>query len=103
MSEERPQITLLQQREIEARIVAPLIRAVRVELGDEKTLELLRGVIRELARESGTALARQVGEASLLAFPRCLDRWKEGGALEIELLEQSPEQLSFNVTRCRYA
>jgi hypothetical protein len=29
--------------------------------------------------------------------------WREGGALEIEMLEQSAERLSFNVTRCRYA
>ncbi len=26
-----------------------------------------------------------------------------GGALEIDIREQTPERLSFNVTRCRYA
>jgi predicted ArsR family transcriptional regulator len=98
-----PGLTLLQRREIEARIVGPLIRAVREELGEEKTLALVRRVIAQLAREAGAELARQVGEASLTAFASCLDRWKEGGALEIEVLEQSPERLSFNVTRCRYA
>jgi hypothetical protein len=48
-------------------------------------------------------MARAVGEASLSAFARCLDRWTEGGALELDILEQTPERLSFNVTRCRYA
>ncbi|MBV8078700.1 MAG: L-2-amino-thiazoline-4-carboxylic acid hydrolase, partial [Planctomycetaceae bacterium] len=43
------------------------------------------------------------GEATLDAFARGLERWREGGALEIDILEQSPERLSFNVTRCRYA
>jgi hypothetical protein len=37
------------------------------------------------------------------AFAKTLGRWQENGALEIEILEQSPERLSFNVTRCRYA
>src|SRR5262249_34899875 len=43
------------------------------------------------------------GEATLETFAQSLDRWREGGALEIELLEQSPRRLAFNVVRCRYA
>jgi hypothetical protein len=96
-------LTLLQQREVEARIVGPLVRAVMAELGPERTLRLVRGVIADLARQGGAELARQLGEDSLGAFARGLDRWKEGGALEIDVLEQTPERLSFNVTRCRYA
>jgi hypothetical protein len=100
---DRPHLPLLQQREIEAKIVGPLIQAVRAELGEEKTLALLRGVIADLARQSGAELARQLGDVTLTAFASALDRWSEDGALEIELLEQSPERLAFNVTRCRYA
>jgi len=103
MSPEPPKLNLLQQREVEARIVGPLIRAVREELGEEKALALVRRVISELARQSGSELARCFGEATLDAFARGLERWREGGALEIDILEQSPERLSFNVTRCRYA
>jgi hypothetical protein len=100
---EEPPVTLLEQREIEARIVGPLIRAFITELGVEKTLSIVRSVITELARESGDALAKSLGEASLLAFASSLDRWRAGGALEIDLLEQAEDRLSFNVTRCRYA
>jgi len=103
MATERPQLSLLEQREIEARIVGPLIAAVRAELGEEKTRALVRRVIADLARQSGAELAQRLGEASLPAFARCLDRWSEAGALEIEVLEQSADRLSFNVTRCRYA
>jgi len=103
MSTEGPGLSLLQRREIEARIVGPLLRAVAGELGREKTLELARGVISELARQGGADLARRFGEATLETFARGLDLWREGGALEIEMLEQSAERLSFNVTRCRYA
>ena len=103
MATEGPQLSLLQRREIEARIVGPLLRAVAAELGHEKTLALARGVISDLAREAGADLARRFGEATLETFARSLDLWREGGALEIEMLEQSAERLSFNVTRCRYA
>jgi hypothetical protein len=103
MAAERPKLTLLEQREIEARIVGPLIAAVRAELGAEKTLALVRQVIADLARQSGAELAQRLGAASLPAFASCLDRWSEAGALEIDVLEQSAGRLSFNVTRCRYA
>src|SRR3954454_17041656 len=96
-------LPLLQRREIEARVVAPLVRAVMAELGEEKTLKLLRDVIEGLAREAGAAMAREFGEATLPAFARGLDRWKEGGALEMEMLAETPDRLEFNVTRCRYA
>ncbi len=36
MSSASLQLSLLQQREIEARIVGPIIQAVRAELGEEK-------------------------------------------------------------------
>jgi L-2-amino-thiazoline-4-carboxylic acid hydrolase-like protein len=79
------------------------VRAFAAELGEERTLAILRQVIAELARQGGAELARSLGEESLVAFSRTLDRWRENGALEIEVIEQSPESLSFNVVRCRYA
>jgi hypothetical protein len=94
---------LLQQRQIEAKIVGPLVRAFSAELGQERTLAILRQVITDLAHQSGAELARTLGEQSLEAFSRTLTKWQEGGALEIELIEQSAEHLSFNVVRCRYA
>lgn len=96
-------LTLLERREIEARIVGPLIRAVQDELGPERTLALVRRVVSELARESGAELARAFGEASLGAFARCVERWSEGGALEIAVRERSEDRLEFDVTRCRFA
>jgi hypothetical protein len=103
MSADRPRVLLLQQREIEARVIGPFIRAVSRELGAEKTLAVLRTVISELAREAGAELARSLGESTLEAFASGIDRWREGGALELEIVEQTGDRLSFNVTRCRYA
>jgi len=103
MDVSKTKLPLIEQREIEARIVGPLIRAFAAELGEERTLAIVRALIRQLARQSGGELARLLGEQTMEAFARGLDRWRENGALEIEILEQSPTQLSFNVTRCRYA
>ena len=72
-------------------------------MGRDAALEVVRRVITELARDGGSDLAARLGDASLSTFAQALDLWREGGALEIDLLEQTPERLSFNVTRCRYA
>lgn len=98
-----PRLTLLQRREIEARIVGPLLRAMEAEFGRDRTLSVVRGVITELAHQGGAEMARELADHSLTAFASCLSKWKAGGALELEILEQSPRALSFNVTRCRYA
>jgi hypothetical protein len=98
-----PHLTLLQRREIEAKIVGPLIRGFIEKFGRDAALEVVREVITNLARQGGADLATRLGDASLETFSQSLALWREGGALEIDLLEQSPERLSFNVTRCRYA
>jgi hypothetical protein len=103
MADQPPGLPLLQQREIEARIVGPLIRAFAAEVGEERAIGILRGVITGLARQGGAELARSLGEHGLEAFARSLDRWRENDALELDMLEQSAERLSFNVVRCRYA
>jgi hypothetical protein len=40
---------------------------------------------------------------SLRAFITLFERWKMGGALEVEVLHEADDQFDFNVTRCRYA
>jgi hypothetical protein len=98
-----PPLTLLQRREIEARIVGPLVRGFIDVMGRDAALEVVRRVISDLAREGGAELAARLGDASLASFAQALESWREAGALEIDVLEQTPERLSFNVTRCRYA
>jgi hypothetical protein len=98
-----PHLSLLHRRDIEAKIVGPLILGFIEAMGREAALEVVGRVIVGLAREGGADLATRLGDDSLEAFAGALDLWREGGALEIDLLEQGPERLSFNVTRCRYA
>lgn len=103
MASDGAKLTLLEQREIEARIVGPLVRAFAEEIGSERALAVVTRVIEGLARDSGAELAHRLGEASLDAFALGIDRWQEGGALEIEVREHTPDTLAFDVVRCRYA
>jgi len=96
-------LTLLERREIEARIVGPLVRAFVARFGEVEALEVVQGVIGDLARDAGAALAVEAGDRGLPTFGRSLDRWKAGGALELTVLEGDDHALSFDVTRCRYA
>lgn len=94
---------VINRREIEARILAPLIKTLGEEFGRERVLEVARRVVIEIARQQGAALADQSGGSGLKQFAGTLDNWKKGDALEIELLEQSQARFAFNVRRCRYA
>jgi hypothetical protein len=96
-------IPLLQQREIEANVIAPLVRAFAAEVGEARAREVLAGVVRELARQAGCAAAAALGGNDLSHLRRAVDRWKAGGALELDVLRDDAEAFEFNVTRCRYA
>lgn len=96
-------IGVLKRREIEARIVAPLLDALGREFGRERVLEIARQVVVDLARQQGALLAQGGGGDGLLQFAASWDAWKMDDALQLEVLESSETQYSFNVTRCRYA
>jgi hypothetical protein len=97
------EIGVLKRREIEARIVAPLLRALGQEFGRERVMEIAREVISRVAREQGSELTQIAGGSSLAHFAESRGAWRKGDALETEELEQTEERLDFNVTRCRYA
>lgn len=94
---------VLNRREVEARIVAPLVEALAAEFGRERVLGVVRRTILAIARRQGQELAHRLPEPSLTGFGAALEAWKQDGALEMDVLEQSAERLAFNVTRCRYA
>lgn len=96
-------LAMIDQREIEAGIAGPLIRAFAAEFGTEATLAIVERVVTEAAHASGRRWAELTGGTDLERFARILDRWQENDALEITILRSDAEALEFNVTRCRYA
>lgn len=96
-------VGVLVRREIEARILAPIIEALGAEFGRDRVIEILRRAIVEVAREQGRQLAARMGGDSLTRFAEALDDWKQGDAYRMTVHEQTDERLGFDVTRCRYA
>jgi len=96
-------ISLLGRREIEARLIAPLLEAFGGEFGRDITIEIARRTIIQMAEEQGQQLAVQSGARGLQEFAGILESWTQDGALEMEVIESNTERLAFNVNRCRYA
>ena len=96
-------IGVLRRRTIEARILAPVIQAMAAEFGTERVHGILRDVIVNIAKTQGAAMAARCDGNSPADLAGTLDQWRADGALEMDVLEQNEERLSYNVTRCRYA
>ncbi|MGO9116540.1 MAG: L-2-amino-thiazoline-4-carboxylic acid hydrolase [Desulfomonilaceae bacterium] len=103
MGADLSQIDILTRREIEARIIGPLITAFTDEIGQDRTLAIVRTVIESLALESGVQLAKRMGGNSIACFVKGFSAFRQGGAYEMEELELSETRYEFNITRCRYA
>lgn len=96
-------IGVLTRREVEARILIPVIDELAQWFGHEKVLAVVQDTIVKIAREQGRDLSKMMGNNSLQHFSETLNYWTRDNALEIEVIEESDAVLSFNVTRCRYA
>ena len=96
-------IGVLTRREVEARILAPVIDAFSSKFGRDEVLEIVRETIIQIAADQGAELAEHMGGNTLEHFADSLRYWTKENALEIEIIEQTEAAYIFNVTRCRYA
>jgi hypothetical protein len=96
-------IGVLTRREVEARILAPVVNALGGEFGHDQVLEIVHGIITRIAADQGAELAQHMGGNSLGHFVDSLQYWTKDKALEIEVIERTDSSFVFNVTRCRYA
>jgi hypothetical protein len=96
-------IGVLNRREVEARILSPMIDALGDRFGREEVLDIIRDTIVKIAKQQGEELAQTMGGCGSGEFLASLEYWKKDGALEIDVLNDQDGQLDFNVTRCRYA
>jgi len=96
-------VGLLNRREIEARVLAPLLIALGEEFDRERVWEITRKVIQKIAHEQGAELANSVEANDLEHFAVAQESWKKDNAIQTEVLELTNKKFSFNVFRCRYA
>ena len=96
-------IGVLTRREVEARLLIPLIEALSARFGQPAVLETIRQTIVDIARQQGQQLAESCPANDLLHFAHALEAWKKGDAMDIQVLEQTEQRFTFDVRRCRYA
>ncbi len=96
-------VGVLNRREIEARILAPVIDALVQRFGRNEVVAIVRDVVAGIARDQGRAMAASRGDASLGSFAQTLGPWTRNDALRLRVIDESPARFAFDVTRCRYA
>jgi len=101
--EELNEIGVLKRREIEARLLAPIVDELGTRFGRQAVLEAVRSVVTGIARRQGRELAVRLGGNDLEAYGGSLEPWTRNDALQLHVLDQNKTALNFDVTRCRYA
>lgn len=96
-------VGVLTRREIEARILAPVVAALGERFGRGEVVAIVREVVAGIARAQGQAMAASRGDVSLESFAQTLGPWTKDDALRLRVLDASPARFAFDVTRCRYA
>jgi hypothetical protein len=104
MKNNKFKITHLKCREIQAPIVAALIKGFGEEMGHDKASEIARKVIGEDAILSGKRLAERYSGNSMAELWKIVkEEWAQDGAMEISKIKATEKHLYFDVTYCGYA
>ena len=97
-------LSMLEKRKIEAEILKEVYLTLKESHGEEVAKRTISESVRRSAIEQAKAFAEAApGGPSLKAFQDVMPLWTKGGALEIEVKEQTDTSFTFNVVKCRYA
>ena len=97
-------LSMLDKRKIEAEILKEVYETLKASHGEAVAKKTIAETVRRSAIEQARAFAAAApGGPSLKAFQDVMPLWTKGGALEIEVKEQTDTTFTFNVVRCRYA
>jgi len=98
------ELPMLERRRIEAQILGHVHETLKSSHGVEVAQQTVADAVKASSIEQANAMAAAVnGNTSMQTFIDRQSQWTVGGALEIEVLEQSDEAYRFDVKRCRYS
>lgn len=97
MAADLSKVSILTRREIEARILVPVIHAFIGEYGRGEPTRFVDSVIQDLAKEGGVQLSKMVGGNTLTHFAQGLSLWTREDALRMDVVELSLKRFAFNV------
>jgi L-2-amino-thiazoline-4-carboxylic acid hydrolase len=97
-------LPVIEQAKIQAQVLVPLVKALQVELGEQRANDLVRRALGDIYRRYGeefwrTRSEKNVGKVMASAFAT----FARGDALDYQVREQSQDVLAIDVTGCRYA
>jgi hypothetical protein len=97
-------MAMLERRRIEAAMLKHVYDTLKASHGIEVAQRTIAEAVRKSAIEQAAEMAARVGgKTSLETFIDRQEQWTRGGALERDVIEESPTRYRYNVTRCRYA
>lgn len=104
MTDQTQIIPMLEKRRIEAAILKHVYDTLKQSHGEEVARKTVADAVRASSVEQAQEFAAKVGgKTSLKTFIDRQSQWRLGGALTIEVKEQSDKRYVYHVTRCRYA
>lgn len=97
-------LPILELRRIEALILKHVYEVIKERSGVDEAENVIGETCSRSAIEQGKAFAaRQDHAPDLTDFKAIMPLWTKEDALEIDMIEATPEAMDFNVTRCRYS
>jgi hypothetical protein len=97
-------LPIIERRRIEAEIIKPIYNQLVARFGRDVARSVIGDAVRENAVQQAAAFRKELGENSgVEGLFSTLPLWTMNDALQIEVVERTPETLDFKVHRCRYA
>lgn len=97
-------ISMLERRRIEATLLRHVYETLKEQHGRPVAEKVIADSVRRSSIEQGAGMREEDGgKTSLQTFIDRQELWTRGGALAIDVKEQSSERFTFHVTRCEYA
>lgn len=97
-------LPILERRRIEAMVLKHVLDVVTERSGRAEAEAVIGETCSRSAIEQGKALAADLDHAPDLSdFAAILPNWTKEDALELDVLVTKPDEMAFNVTRCRYS
>ncbi len=97
-------LPMLERRRIEAEILGHVYETLKASHGAELAENAVADAVKASSIKQAQGMADDVGgNTSMQTFVDRQAQWTMGGALEIDVKEQSDDVYRFNVTRCRYS
>jgi predicted hydrocarbon binding protein len=100
-----PKISLLDKTRIQAQVLAPMLRALRAELGKDKADAIVRQALRDWSKQLFAAIGDGVEGGPRRKWAAIQSIWGEvsGREVTVEILRHDKEAMDIDVTRCRFA